>query len=81
MATAKEKKEEVKKHLQNMRAELRTIHLAVTDELKLPEANSIKDLMAEMDTGSLFLLVLKILHLVIILQVKVMLDYHLQIFL
>ena len=49
MATAKEKKEEVKKHLKKMRAELRTIHLAVTDELKLPEANSIKDLMTEME--------------------------------
>ena len=49
MATAKEKKEEVKKHLKKMRAELRTIHLAVTDEMKMPESESIKDLMLEMD--------------------------------
>ena len=49
MATAKEKKEEVKKHLKKLRAELRTIHLAVTDELKLPEADSIKKLMDEME--------------------------------
>ena len=49
MATAKEKKEEVKKHLKKMRAELREIHLAVTDEQKMPEAKSIKDLMTEMD--------------------------------
>ncbi len=49
MATAKEKKEEVKKHLKKMRSELRTIHLAVTDELKLPEAKNIKDLMTQME--------------------------------
>ena len=49
MPTAKEKKEEVKKSLKKMRSELRTIHLAVTDELKLPEADSIKDLMCQMD--------------------------------
>ncbi len=50
MATAKEKKEEVKKHLKKLRAELRTIHLAVTDELKLPEASDIKDLMTDMES-------------------------------
>ena len=33
MPTAKEKKEEVKIHLKKLRAELRTIHLAVTEEL------------------------------------------------
>ena len=49
MPTAKEKKEEVKVYLKKLRAELRTIHLAVTEELKLPEANNIKDLMLEME--------------------------------
>ncbi len=49
MPTAKEKKEEVKKHLKKLRAELRTIHLAVTDELKLPEATNIKELMTQME--------------------------------
>ena len=49
MPTAKEKKEEVKVHLKKLRAELRTIHLSVTEELKLPEANNIKDLMNNME--------------------------------
>ena len=40
----------VKKHLKKLRAELRTIHLAVTDELKLPEASDIKDLMTDMES-------------------------------
>ncbi len=49
MPTAKEKKEEVKVHLKKLRAELRTIHLAVTEELTLPEADDIKDLMSDME--------------------------------
>ncbi len=49
MPTAKEKKEEVKAHLKKLRAELRTIHLAVTDELQLPEAEKIKELMNQME--------------------------------
>ncbi len=49
MATAKEKKEEVKAYLKKLRAELRTIHLAVTDELKLPDAHNIKELMNQME--------------------------------
>ncbi len=50
MATAKEKKEEVKKHLKKLRSELRTIHLAVTDELKMPEADEVKQLMTDMES-------------------------------
>ena len=49
MSTAKEKKEEVKSHLKKLRSELRTIHLSVTEELKLPEAQNIKQLMSQMD--------------------------------
>ena len=49
MATAKDKKEAVKSHLKKLRSELRTIHLAVTDELKLPEASHIKELMTQME--------------------------------
>ena len=49
MATAKEKKEAVKIHLKKLRSELRVIHLAVTDELKLPEAGHIKELMTQME--------------------------------
>ena len=49
MATAKEKKEAVKGHLKKLRSELRTIHLAVTDELKLPEPDKIKEMMIQME--------------------------------
>ena len=49
MATAKEKKEEVKKYLKKLRAELRVIHLAVTDELKLPDPKEVKTLMTQME--------------------------------
>ena len=49
MSSAKEKKEEVKTHLKKLRSELRTIHLSVTEELKLPEADNIRDLMLQMD--------------------------------
>jgi len=49
MTTAKEKKEEVKTHLKKLRADLRTMHLAVTDELKLPEANEVRELMSQME--------------------------------
>ena len=49
MPTAKEKKEEVKSHFKRLRSELRTIHLAVTDELKMPEADKIKELMQQME--------------------------------
>ncbi len=49
MATAKEKKEEVKKYLKKLRSELRVIHLAVADELKLPEPDEIKKLMDQME--------------------------------
>ncbi len=50
MATAKEKKEEVKVSLKKLRSELRTIHLAVTEELKLPEPDEIKELMNQMES-------------------------------
>ena len=49
MATAKEKKEEVKKYLKKLRADLRVIHLAVTDELKLPDPDEVKTLMNQME--------------------------------
>ncbi len=49
MATAKEKKEEVKKYLKKLRSELRVIHLAVTDELKLPDPDEVKILMNQME--------------------------------
>ena len=49
MATAKEKKEEVKASLKTLRAELRRMHLGVTEELALPDPNEVKKLMTQME--------------------------------
>jgi hypothetical protein len=49
MATAKEKKEEVKASLKILRAELRRMHLGVTEDLTLPEPNEVKKLMTQME--------------------------------
>ena len=49
MATAKEKKEEVKASLKILRAELRKMHLGVTEELSLPEPAEVKKLMTQME--------------------------------
>ena len=49
MATAKEKKEEVKASLKILRAELRKMHLGVTEELTLPEPTDVKKLMTQME--------------------------------
>ncbi len=49
MATAKEKKEEVKGSLKILRAELRRMHLGVTEELSLPEPIEVKKLMTQME--------------------------------
>ena len=49
MATAKEKKEEVKASLKILRAELRKMHLGVTEELSLPEPTEVKKLITQME--------------------------------
>ncbi len=49
MATAKEKKIEVKAHLKQLRSELREIHLAVTEELTLPDPKEIRRIMTSME--------------------------------
>ena len=49
MATAKEKKEVVKASLKILRAELRKMHLGVTEELTLPEPSEVKKLMNQME--------------------------------
>ena len=49
MATAKEKKEEVKKSLKLLRNELRIMHLSVTEELTLPDPKEVKKLMNKME--------------------------------
>ncbi len=49
MATAKEKKAEVKAHLKKLRSDLREMHLGVTEELTLPEPAEVKKAMAQME--------------------------------
>ena len=49
MATAKEKKEEVKVHLKHLRSELRQMHLGVTENLTLPEPSAVRTIMTKME--------------------------------
>ena len=49
MTDIKEKKENVKVHLKDLRNDLKKMHLAVTEELILPEPNQVKTLMNKMD--------------------------------
>ena len=49
MADIKQKKENVKMHLKDLRHNLKKMHLEVTEELKLPQPDDIKKLMKEMD--------------------------------
>ena len=49
MTDLKEKKENVKKHLKDLRQKLKKMHLAVTDELLLPQPDEVKSLMSKMD--------------------------------
>ena len=49
MATAKEKKEGVKTHLKKLRADLRVMHLKVTEEMTLPEPKQVKEIMSQME--------------------------------
>ena len=43
------KKENVKMHLKDLRQNLKKMHLAVTEELILPQADEVKILMNKMD--------------------------------
>ena len=43
------KKEMVKVHLKDLRQKLKKMHLAVTDELILPQPDEVKKLMKEVD--------------------------------
>ena len=45
-----QKKQDVKMHLKDLRAELKKMHLSVTEELALPEPDEVKTLMSKMDT-------------------------------
>tara|TARA_Y100000589_G_scaffold160738_1_gene152821 strand:+ start:536 stop:712 length:177 start_codon:yes stop_codon:yes gene_type:complete len=49
MTDINNKKEDVKMHLKELRSDLKRMHLAVTEELVLPEPEEVKALMRKMD--------------------------------
>ena len=49
MADIRQKKENVKMHLKDLRQNLKKMHLAVTEELILPKPDDVKTLMKKMD--------------------------------
>ena len=49
MTEIREKKENVKMHLKELRQNLKEMHLAVTEELILPKPEDVKTLMYKMD--------------------------------
>ena len=49
MTDIRKKKDNVKLHLKDLRHNLKKMHLAVTEELLLPEPEEVKTLMSKMD--------------------------------
>tara|TARA_B100002051_G_C16464602_1_gene500162 strand:+ start:563 stop:739 length:177 start_codon:yes stop_codon:yes gene_type:complete len=49
MTDIREKKENVKMHLKDLRQNLKKMHLEVTEELMLPQPEEIRNLMNKMD--------------------------------
>ncbi len=49
MTDIKQKKENVKSHLKDLRQDLKKMHLDVTEQLILPQPDDIKELMNKMD--------------------------------
>ena len=49
MTDIRQKKENVKMHLKDLRLNLKQMHLAVTEELLLPQPDEVKNLMNKMD--------------------------------
>ncbi len=49
MTDINNKKEDIKMHLKDLRSDLKRMHLAVTEELILPEPDEVKALMSKMD--------------------------------
>jgi len=49
MTDTTEKKENIKMHLKDLRQDLKKMHLAVTEELILPQPDEVKSLMYKMD--------------------------------
>ena len=49
MTDIRQKKDNVKMHLTDLRQNLKKMHLAVTEELTLPQPEEVKKLMTKMD--------------------------------
>ena len=49
MTDSRQKKENVKMHLKDLRQNLKKMHLEVTEELLLPQPDDVKKLMTKMD--------------------------------
>ena len=49
MTDIKQQKEDVKLHLKDLRQNLKKMHLAVTEQLLLPQPNEVKTLINKMD--------------------------------
>ena len=49
MTDIREKKENVKMHLKDLRQNLKKMHLEVTEELIMPQPDDVKKLIAKMD--------------------------------
>ena len=49
MTDINNKKEDVKMHLKDLRSDLKKMHMAVIEELLLPEPDDVKALMSKMD--------------------------------
>ena len=49
MTDIRQKKENVKTHLKDLRQDLKRMHLEVTEELLLPQPDDVKSLMNKMD--------------------------------
>ena len=49
MTDIRQKKENVKMHLKDLRQDLKRMHLEVTEELLLPQPDDVKSLMNKMD--------------------------------
>ena len=49
MTDIRQKKEDVKMHLKDLRQNLKKMHLEVTEELILPQPDEVKNLMNKMD--------------------------------
>ena len=49
MTDIRQKKDNVKMHLKDLRENLKNMHLAVTEKLTLPEPDEVKKLMNKMD--------------------------------